>query len=924
MKLSLLLGVLTCWTGSLNAQERFHILEREDLEIVQREIFQTPNQISDWQIRASQQARVVAPVNMEIYPTFPESRRALRANSLGLDNVLPLVARTTGPELCRGRIFFSRKGGREIEVVHFRQVAANPMVHARLAFFRQRAEHYQQLATWGFPGSAWFRHQMLVSLADAEDPLLENRMLIRSVEELANQELGRTFEMFSGGRAMAENLQLDRLLAVSGGEIVEFPVSGIPGIATEAMDWQELAAHLSEPDAPLAAFLPEDQHALLVPRFQDLVQILDSLERRGMEVLQYWMPLQDDVHRLRFYQKQMCVELDELARAFGEALIESVAVTGSDPYFLTGTDVALLFETKNPEALLEFIRSKQRLAAATDELAVTAIETAFGQTIYGIHNPSSSLRSYVTALEGAVVVSNSLAQLGYLLEVAGGKAKSLDDSLEFRFFWDRYPFSDESAQGFLLLTDATIRRWCGPRWRIGASRRTRAAAALADLQAAHLHEILNGVEQVRPIHETIPMLGEGFLRLMKHGADHGKFGHVGFLTPILELDLEKVTASEKRAYERFRDSYERRWEQVFDPIALQFRLFEDRIEADLTVLPLILSSDYQEMMDITRGVELAVDSGDPHSGTLFHWVMAINRESQPIRQLRSFASSMLGELAIDPTAWVGASVALFADQDPFWQELAQAETGEDFLEANFHRLPVGALVQIEKAYSLAAFLTGMRALIAGAAPGLVVWETRQHGELPYVAMIFPEALENGEDAALYYATTPEYFFLSFREDLLLRFFARRYPQAELDAAAEAGSLPAPTPWLGKSANFRLQAGGIRAFQALAEPQVRLTPHRRAFRTLPILNEYRRLFPEMDPYEVHARLWGTRLERPETGPLQWSEQWGSFEFEAVGHPFEPKELPWNEAVLPWQTVDLGLSFEQGGLRAQAKLELNQGQ
>ena len=36
-----------------------------------------------------------------------------------------------------------------------------------------------------------------------------------------------------------------------------------------------------------------------------------------------------------------------------------------------------------------------------------------------------------------------------------------------------------------MITDATIRRWCGPEWRIGASRRTRAAAAIAELQARH-------------------------------------------------------------------------------------------------------------------------------------------------------------------------------------------------------------------------------------------------------------------------------------------------------------------------------------------------------------------------------------------------------------------------------------------------------
>ena len=50
----------------------------------------------------------------------------------------------------------------------------------------------------------------------------------------------------------------------------------------------------------------------------------------------------------------------------------------------------------------------------------------------------------------------------------------------------RYPITDKMKEdAFLMITDATIRRWCGPEWRIGASRRTRAASSLSELQARH-------------------------------------------------------------------------------------------------------------------------------------------------------------------------------------------------------------------------------------------------------------------------------------------------------------------------------------------------------------------------------------------------------------------------------------------------------
>jgi hypothetical protein len=35
----------------------------------------------------------------------------------------------------------------------------------------------------------------------------------------------------------------------------------------------------------------------------------------------------------------------------GPAIVESAAIAGSDPYFFTGTDVAVLFESRQPAAL---------------------------------------------------------------------------------------------------------------------------------------------------------------------------------------------------------------------------------------------------------------------------------------------------------------------------------------------------------------------------------------------------------------------------------------------------------------------------------------------------------------------------------------------------------------------------------------------
>ena len=79
-----------------------------------------------------------------------------------------------------------------------------------------------------------------------------------------------------------------------------------------------------------------------------------------------------------------------------------------------------------------------------------------------------------------------MEQLTRLARVFDKKETNLASLEEYHFFRQRYQITpDNKEDAFLMITDATIRRWCGPEWRIGASRRTRAAAALAELQARH-------------------------------------------------------------------------------------------------------------------------------------------------------------------------------------------------------------------------------------------------------------------------------------------------------------------------------------------------------------------------------------------------------------------------------------------------------
>ena len=172
---------------------------------------------------------------------------------------------------------------------------------------------------------------------------------------------------------------------------------------------------------------------------------------------------------------------------------------------------------------------------------------------------------------------------------------------EYKFFRSRYPLGDKNETALLFLSDATIRRWCSPRWRIASARRTFTAAALAELTAANVKPLVAGNVQPGPIHTDLALVDAGELRLTSSGVSSSTQGTLEWMTPIVELPIEKVTKAEAEAYNQWHNNYHRNWRWVFDPIALRIGVNSDKLSGDLTVMPLIAASEYNEFISISRG-----------------------------------------------------------------------------------------------------------------------------------------------------------------------------------------------------------------------------------------------------------------------------------------------------------------------------------
>ncbi len=620
-----------------------------------------------------------------------------------------------------------------------------------------------------------------------------------------------------------------------------------------------------------------------------------------------------------------------LSRLLGPALVKSVAVTGSDPYFPTGTDVAVLFEAAQPEVLRSLLAARViQAGAAADPDAKTANGTlgaaGDGAIAYsGMKSADRSVCSYVARLGDIVIVTNSLAQLERLAEVQRGKRASLAGLPEFKFFRTRYPLGAADESALLFLSDPTIRRWCGPKWRIASSRRTIGMHAMDDLQAAFFESLAGGRVEAGPIHADVSAIDLGDLRLTASGVRSSTLGTLEFQTPIVELPWDKVTKAEADGYKRWRDNYQNNWRWAFDPIALRIHCGEKSLAGDLTVMPLIFASDYHELVELSRGAKLAPTAGDPHDAPI-QFVMGINHDALPMRSAGNLLQGAIPGQT-DPLSWIGSSVGMWVEDDPFWDELVRKKDDQErwkFFEENVARLPVAVQIDISSRIKLTAFLVGLRGMIEQTAPGMVAWESHKYHDQAYVKLTPTERAKKElppgvKEPCLFYAILSDGLLLTLNQRLLEQAIDRQ--AAREKAQADGKPIVAPThSWLGTSECLQFNQKAVTMLAELGREAYRTQMQRLAWSNLPILNEWKRRFPDRDPVALHEQFWQTRLVCPGGGKYVWNDEWQTMELTVYGNPGQSKTGPSvPPALAELLHANFGLSFEDQGLRARLELE-----
>ena len=411
------------------------------------------------------------------------------------------------------------------------------------------------------------------------------------------------FNVLGGRAAIEETLQMQTITgpdATDAAALATEPIDRIPGVQVKAHDYESLLAGIEGGGIGLADLAPPDRLFAWFPRPATLERFLDG----GTDFL-HGLSSGFTGNSLHYGLSERYLARLGLNRDLLRALLESGAMTElaiilPDLHFIDGTDLTVI--TRLGEPVLA--------AGALKLLGLGDLTEITDRRL-----PGGGIVSWVKRGD-LLMLSSHRGELERVLELAARDGVgSLGRSAEFRYMLTQLPPRD-TTRAFLYFSDPFIRRLTGPGLKIGQLRRLTVRAQMEAISAgALLYEVdHNGVQA--PIEF---LFNRGYVAKIG-GLDPSRFhldqqlvvrsetfGPAGRMATLLDLPIELATPAEARAYQVYRENYERFWRQFFDPIAIRLdQTGPDQMELETFILPLIDSSIYAGMRQAIAAAESRV------------------------------------------------------------------------------------------------------------------------------------------------------------------------------------------------------------------------------------------------------------------------------------------------------------------------------
>ena len=477
----------------------------------------------------------------------------------------------------RKTIYFLFTGAGPLELT----LLARAPTSFRAAVAANPAAHRQLLQTW------WERYTAPPRLLESKPdypPLVENYLkasLARRLNlklpraeqtESPREILRREVALLFGSESVRLAMQQDRMLglhhlAMPADQPLPEPIDSPP--------LESPPAPANVAIEPLAMRVPEECFYVRFGRFSNFLWTQDMLARWGGDLQNLIATRGLDQDLTRRIERQLVVQQTAIGKLVANAVIDDVAIFGSDLFFREGAAYGLILEAKNNLPLTaDLTRQRlERIAAGAKEekLKIGKHEVSY------LSSADGEVRSYYAAHGVYHCLTTSRQLIERFLAAADGE-RPLGAAADFRHARTVMPLARDDTV-FIYLSDAFFRRLTSPHYRIEMTRRLQAETDIEAVQLAALAAATEGkpggtVERLvagallppdfgpRPDgSQTVLDKGEVFDRLR---------GRRGRFVPVPDVPLTHATQAEVTDYRKFAEFYRENWGRM-DPMMVALK-----------------------------------------------------------------------------------------------------------------------------------------------------------------------------------------------------------------------------------------------------------------------------------------------------------------------------------------------------------------
>lgn len=531
---------------------------------------------------------------------------------------------------------------------------------------RQQNAHFLNLLNY-YPDDTFFQYVLLQSrdrYGIAAPPLARPTPDAEAVES-------DLYDVLTGSLAIQEMLQQQTLSTAPRRGDLNIPISQLNPPALRSLDYARLleeqrSKNIQPQVHDIAKLVPEDQYFLHFHSLAAAGELFDLGSDWGDNLLRLFTLQAQDNRLQEKLEDQLCLRRGPLTKMFGDLVVTEVAVTGSDPFFLEGTDVTFLLRVKSPEL---FERAAVGWLAEVRKKHPDIAEREFnyrGHKVAARYTTDRLVSSFMVQHEDYYFFSNSHAAVRKIIDAVTGKAPCLVDALDYRYVTTLLPPSGDVRSGYFYGSEAFVRRLVGPEWKIAEKRRMQCFNNLVMLNnaslfyrleygrsPASLSELIEG-RFIDPARIVCPHGGAYAIDPSHDTCTCSLHNRLKYLTPNAELPVMRVSQDERQEYDRYRQRYQSFWQTMFDPMAIRVTM-APRVKMEVCVLPFANGSLYTDLkgwLD-ARPRNLDVNRIAPSAVTSVLAVPGRKQIGEWLRMVPGLPEALQAEPTLTDLTWLG-------------------------------------------------------------------------------------------------------------------------------------------------------------------------------------------------------------------------------------------------------------------------------